>query len=125
MTDFDLLVFGGGTGNTVASAAAKEGMDTALIEKGPLGGTCLNRGCNPSKMLIQHATVHNQIRNADEFGIEATIENIEFSEFVQDVNQTLAGLADQKADNKRAETNLTLIQQEAKFIDENTVRVEN
>ncbi|MFQ3285649.1 FAD-dependent oxidoreductase, partial [Natronomonas sp.] len=51
MTDFDVLVIGGGTGNNVAAAAADAGLETALVEPGPLGGTCLNRGCNPSKML--------------------------------------------------------------------------
>lgn len=52
MADFDVLVIGGGTGNNVAAAAADADRETALVEPGPLGGTCLNRGCNPSKMLI-------------------------------------------------------------------------
>lgn len=95
MTDFDLVVLGGGTGNTVVSAAADRGMDTALIEKGPLGGTCLNRGCNPSKMLIQQANAANRIRDVGLFSIDANIEEVRFTDFVQEVNETLSELADQ------------------------------
>ena len=116
MTEFDLVVLGGGTGNTVASAAAAEGLETALIEKGPLGGLCLNRGCNPSKMLIQHATRLNQIRDANQFYIDASVDDIRFSEFVHEVNTELADVANAMETNKRAEKNLTLFQKEARFV---------
>jgi mycothione reductase len=123
MSEFDLIVFGGGTGNTVASAAADEGLETALIEKGPVGGLCLNRGCNPSKMLIQHANLVNRIRDADQFSIDASIDNVHFSEFVRDVNTELANAANQKEIHKREEENLTLFQEEAQFIDDYTVEI--
>jgi mycothione reductase len=123
MADFDLLVFGGGTGNTVASAAAEEGLETALIEKGPLGGLCLNRGCNPSKMLIQHATVANRIRDANQFGIDAHIDDIHFGELVREVNDELGEAAEGKEENKREEENLTLFQEEARFVDDCTIEL--
>ncbi|WP_273836407.1 dihydrolipoyl dehydrogenase [Halococcus sp. PRR34] len=123
MTGFDLIVFGGGTGNTVASAAAAEGLETALVEKGPLGGLCLNRGCNPSKMLIQHSNVHNTIRDADEFGIDATVDEIRFGEFVREVNDELADAASSKETNKLEEANLTLLQEEARFVDDHTIEI--
>jgi mycothione reductase len=123
MAEFDLIVFGGGTGNSVASAAAAEGLATALIEKGPLGGLCLNRGCNPSKMLIQHANVANQIRDAEEFGIDANIDEVHFGEFVREVNEELTDVASGKEDNKRAEENLTLFQEEARFVDDYTIEL--
>jgi mycothione reductase len=123
MADFDLIVFGGGTGNTVASAAAAEGLDTALIEKGPLGGLCLNRGCNPSKMLIQHANALNDVREAGKFGIETTVDEVHFGEFVREVNDELAEIADGKAENKREEENLTLFQEGAQFVDDHTIEL--
>lgn len=121
--DFDLIVIGGGTGNTVASTAASEGVETALIEKGPLGGTCLNRGCNPSKMLIQHATVANRIRDSERFSIESNIEGVRFGEFVREVNGSLADRADQKGETKRSEENLTLFREEMRFVDDHTVEL--
>ena len=123
MTAFDCIVFGGGTGNTVASAAANEGLETALVEKGPLGGLCLNRGCNPSKMLLQHANVHNTVQDADEFGIDATVEGVRFGEFVRDVNAELADVASSKETNKREEDHLTLFQEEARFVDDHTIEI--
>jgi dihydrolipoamide dehydrogenase len=123
MTDFDVIVFGGGTGNTVASAAAAEGFETALIEKGPIGGLCLNRGCNPSKMLIQHATVANTIRDADRFGIDANIEEVHFGDLVREVNDELADIAESKKEQKRSENNLTLYQEKARFVDDHTIEI--
>lgn len=123
MSEFDLIVFGGGTGNTVASAAAADGQETALIEKGPLGGLCLNRGCNPSKMLIQHANLVNRIRDADEFGIDASIDDVRFAEFVREVNAELADTADEIRTSKQSEENLTLFQEEARFVDDRTIEL--
>ncbi|EMA51324.1 dihydrolipoamide dehydrogenase [Halococcus morrhuae DSM 1307] len=125
MANFDLVVFGGGTGNTVASAAAAAGLDTALVERGPIGGTCLNRGCNPSKMLIQHANALNDVRAAEQFGIEATVEEVHFGEFVREVNDELADAASGKESNKREEEHLTLVQEEARFVDDHTIETES
>lgn len=86
----DLIVLGGGTANKVASDAAVAGLETVLVEKGPLGGTCLNRGCNPSKMLIQHANRRNAIADADRFGIDASVRDVAFSGFVDDVTSTIS-----------------------------------
>ncbi len=66
---FDLIVIGSGSGLDVAAAAAGRGLSVAIIEKGPLGGTCLNRGCIPSKMLIHSADVMETIKGAEKFGI--------------------------------------------------------
>ena len=60
-------MIGAGSGLDIASAAADKGLKTALIEPGPLGGTCLNRGCIPSKMLIHSADVAELIQNSNKF----------------------------------------------------------
>ena len=57
MKKFDLIVIGAGSGLNISSAAADRGLKVAVVEKGPMGGTCLNRGCIPSKMLIHSADV--------------------------------------------------------------------
>lgn len=71
MEKFDVMVLGGGSGLTAAYHAGKDGKSVALIEERAhaLGGTCLNRGCIPTKGLIQSAEVMNTIRDAHKFGI--------------------------------------------------------
>ncbi|NGX60908.1 MAG: Dihydrolipoyl dehydrogenase [Chlamydiae bacterium] len=67
---YDCLVLGSGPGGYVAAIrAAQRGLKTALIEVRELGGTCLNRGCIPSKALISNADVLRKVREAQKFGI--------------------------------------------------------
>ena len=61
MNKFDLMVIGSGSGLEVSSEAAERGLSVAVVEEGPFGGTCLNRGCIPSKMLIHSADVMETI----------------------------------------------------------------
>lgn len=124
MADFDVVVIGGGTGNNVAAAAAEAGQQAALVEKGPLGGTCLNRGCNPSKMLIQRANVVNTVRDAGRFGIDASVDGIDYAGFVDEVASTLSGIAEEMAARYREMDDLALFETEARFVDDRTVEVD-
>ena len=123
MTEYDVLVVGGGTGNNVAAAAADAGLDTALVEKGKLGGTCLNRGCNPSKMLIQAATAANHVRDAEDFFLDARLNGVDFEAIVDDMDETLSALADGMEESYRERDTLTMYNDEAVFADERTVEV--
>ena len=68
---FDLVVIGGGPGGYGAALyASSAGMQVALVEKGALGGTCLNRGCIPAKAFLETAAVNRHVQHAAEFGIE-------------------------------------------------------
>ncbi len=70
MSDYDLLVIGAGPGGyTAAVEASKRGMKTALVEKDQLGGTCLNRGCIPTKTLIHISDLIRDISGEKEAGI--------------------------------------------------------
>ena len=67
---FDIAVIGAGPGGYVAAIkAAQTGKKVALIEKGELGGTCLNVGCIPTKTLIANAQVLDKVKHAGDFGI--------------------------------------------------------
>lgn len=122
-TEFDVLVLGGGTGNKVASAAADDGTSVALVEKSRIGGICVNRGCNPSKMLIQRANVAEQIRQSDQFHIDASIDNINFTAITNETETTWREKAEQKEANIRDVENLTLYKDEATFVDERACEV--
>lgn len=82
MKEYDLIVVGTGAGLSFASRARGKDMKVALVENGPMGGTCLNRGCIPSKILIHPAEVIRTIRDAKSLGIDAKIEHLDF-EMVQ------------------------------------------
>ncbi len=86
-SDFDLIVIGSGSGLDVANAAAQSGLRVALIEKKRMGGTCLNNGCIPSKLLIHSADLMESIRQSEKFGIviDGKI-SIDFEKIVKRVN---------------------------------------
>jgi dihydrolipoamide dehydrogenase len=68
--DYDLIVLGGGTGGYVAAIRASQlGMKVAVVEKDKLGGTCLHRGCIPSKALLRSASLLHWVREAENLGI--------------------------------------------------------
>lgn len=68
--EFDLVVLGGGTGGYVAAIRAKQlGMNVAVVEEYKLGGTCLHRGCIPTKAMLKSASVFDQVKSAEGFGI--------------------------------------------------------
>jgi dihydrolipoamide dehydrogenase len=77
-TGFDVVVLGGGSGGyACALRAAQLGMKVALIEKDKLGGTCLHRGCIPTKALLHAAEVADQSRESEQFGVKTTFEGID------------------------------------------------
>lgn len=84
-TAYDLIVIGSGAGLGVAGAMAGRGWSVALVEEGPMGGTCLNRGCIPSKMLLHSADVVEAIRTADLFGVHVDGYRIDFPSIVRRV----------------------------------------
>jgi dihydrolipoamide dehydrogenase len=68
---FDLVVLGGGTGGYVAAIRAKQlGLNVAVVEELKLGGTCLHRGCIPTKAFLKSADVYDTVKKAKEFGVE-------------------------------------------------------
>lgn len=79
MFHYDLIVIGGGKGGkTLAVAEAKAGRRVALIEKGMIGGSCINVACIPTKTLVQSAKVAELARRAERFGIRLAFDGVEF-----------------------------------------------
>jgi mycothione reductase len=78
MKEYDVIVIGSGSGTNIVEEALVHGMSVALVDKGPLGGTCANLGCIPSKMLIFAADRIAEIQESKKLGIEAEIKNVDF-----------------------------------------------
>ena len=95
---FDLIVIGSGSGLDVANAAAsRNGLKVAIIEKDKMGGTCLNRECIPSKLLIHSADVAEIIKHISIFGIKVDGFSVDFEKIVERVNSIM----DSNSDNIR------------------------
>ena len=124
MPEHDLLVLGGGTGNIVASAAADDGLDVGLVERGRLGGTCLNRGCNPSKQLIRRADAVETVRNAGSLGVDASVNEIAFEDIVSEVTEQVTRAAEGKARRAYESERITFYRTEGRFVDERTVEID-
>lgn len=78
--EYDLVILGGGTGGYVAAIRASQlGLNTALVEKGKLGGTCLHSGCIPSKALLRSAEVFSTMKRSEDFGIIAGDISLDFT----------------------------------------------
>ena len=75
---YDLVVLGGGSGGYAAALRAAElGLSVALVEQDKVGGTCLHRGCIPTKALLHAAEVADAARDAGRFGVRATFEGVD------------------------------------------------
>jgi dihydrolipoamide dehydrogenase len=123
MQEFDFIVIGTGSGLDVANAVAQEGLSVAIIEKGQMGGTCLNRGCIPSKLLIHSADVAEMIMGTDQFGINVSGYSVDFEKIVSRTN----GIIDSDSDGIRQAfsqiENPKLFPHECRFVGEKMIFV--
>lgn len=89
--EYDLVILGGGTGGYVAAIRASQlGLKTAIVEKGKLGGTCLHKGCIPSKALLRSAEVFATAKKSEEFGITTGEVGVDFPR-VQERKEKIVG----------------------------------
>ena len=87
--EYDIVILGGGTGGYVAAIrAAQLGLTTAIVEKDKLGGTCLHKGCIPSKALLRSAEVYSTVKHSEEFGVMTNDVVFDFSR-VQERKETI------------------------------------
>lgn len=118
----DICVLGGGPGGlSVAAAAAAFGVPTVLIERGKMGGDCLNTGCVPSKALLAAAKRAEAIRNAGAFGINVQAPGINFARVHDHLHSIIAALAPVDSAERFSGLGVRVIREHGQFKDRNTV----
>jgi mercuric reductase len=119
MASFDLVILGGGTAAVAAATQADEmGATVALVNSGlPLGGTCVNVGCVPSKALLHAAEVLHQARNHGIPGLTLDLQELDFARIVQGEQDLVKALRHQKYEAVLPElTNVTVIDGRGRFL---------
>ncbi|MHA7774750.1 dihydrolipoyl dehydrogenase family protein [Roseibium sp. M-1] len=118
----DICVIGAGSaGLSVAAAAAAFGVDVVLIEKGLMGGDCLNFGCVPSKALLAAAKAARSGSAADRFGIRFEGPQIDFAKANDHVRQVIAAIEPHDSQERFEGLGVTVLRGEAEFTGADTV----
>jgi dihydrolipoamide dehydrogenase len=123
MERFDVIVIGSGSGMIVASATVEQGFRTALVEHGKMGGTCINVGCVPSKMLIYPADVVATLKGAGKLGINATVDSVDFNNIMTRMHTLVNHDSGHQARAVEATPNLTWFKETGEFISDYTMQV--
>ena len=118
----DICVIGAGSGGlSVAAAAAAFGVPVVLIEKGKMGGDCLNYGCVPSKAMLAAARHAHALRHGAQFGIADVEPDIDFSKVNQHIQAVISAIAPNDSVERFTALGVQVIKAEARFKDARTV----
>ncbi|MGB5918647.1 dihydrolipoyl dehydrogenase family protein [Arcobacter sp.] len=121
MKKFDLIIIGAGRASNLAVTAGKAGKKVALIEKSALGGTCPNRGCVPSKLLIGYAHVANAIKESNRHFIDSKVNNIDLEKIFQETNDYVLKVDERYA--SKFNENVEVFKGVGSFVSNNVVQV--
>jgi pyruvate/2-oxoglutarate dehydrogenase complex dihydrolipoamide dehydrogenase (E3) component len=123
--DFDLAVIGAGAaGLSVVAGAAQLGASVALIERGRMGGDCLNTGCVPSKALLAASHAARMVRDAARFGVIAAAPAIDWDRVRTHVQGVIAEIAPVDSEARFRALGATVLRGEARFTDPATISVD-
>ena len=123
MKGYDVIVIGSGSGMNIVEEALGQGMSVALVDKGPLGGTCPNLGCIPSKMLIFAADRIAEIQEAKKLGIAAEIKNVDFGFIMERMRKFVRENQQHMRQGLSRARNLDFFEGEGHFTGEYTIEV--
>lgn len=125
-TDYDLAIVGSGGGAFAAAIRATDlGARVAMIERGAIGGTCVNVGCVPSKTLLRGAETYHRAGHHPFEGIETKAGVVNYGEMVAQKDELVSTMRQEKYVDLIEEYGWELIQGEASFEDEETLRVDD
>jgi mycothione reductase len=121
-THFDLVIVGSGSGNSVPTPELAE-LDTAIVESGTFGGTCLNVGCIPTKMYVHAAEVGETIRDAARFGIDATVDKVRWPDIRDRIFGRIDAIAAGGQEYRAHGPHTTLFESRARFVGDRALRL--
>ncbi|KAA0236495.1 MAG: Mycothione reductase [Acidimicrobiales bacterium] len=115
MPHFDLMIIGTGSGNTILGPEFDD-WDVAIVERDAFGGTCLNRGCVPSKMLVYPADLVEAIRHSSRLGVEASLDKINWPEIRARVFDRIDPIAVAGEEYRRRAANVSVFAGSGRFV---------
>ena len=122
--DYDLFIMGAGSaGAAAASKAASLGLRVAVAEQEALGGTCLNRGCIPKKLIVYAADFALQNKIAVDYGWSKTSSHFNWTQFIRSVHKQIDRI-NSSYQEKFKENGITLLRGHATFVDAHTIKVD-
>jgi len=121
--EYDVIVVGSGCGMIIVDEAAAHGLKVALIDKGPLGGTCLNLGCIPSKMLIYVADKIVEIQESRKLGIDVEIKAVDFKFAMERMRKTIEETRNHARKEIMQSDDLDFYEGEGRFVADYTIEV--
>lgn len=125
MQKFDAVVVGGGPGGyECAIRLSQNGLKTALVEEAELGGTCLNRGCIPTKTLLHSADIYHDAKNGAPFGVNAGALTFDYAKIIERKNAVAKQLSNGVAFLEKNH-GVTVFASHATLADRNTVELTN
>jgi dihydrolipoamide dehydrogenase len=123
MSNFDLLILGGGSGGYAAALrGAQLGLSVGLIEQDKVGGTCLHKGCIPTKALLHAGEIADNTREAAQFGVNATLNSIDMTGVNTYKDGVIAGLY-KGLQGLIKSRNVTFIEGTGRLVNQNTIDV--
>jgi len=108
----------------VVSSAVEHGLEVALVEKGPMGGTCLNSGCIPSKILIYPADVIRMLQDARAVGIEGVISRADFAGIMERMRSAVSRSKEGMIDAVRSNDNVVWYKGTGEFVGDCSIKIE-
>lgn len=122
MEQFDLIIVGAGSGNSILTEAFDD-WNVAIVERDVFGGTCLNRGCIPSKMFIYPASIVETVRTAGPLGVDAHVDAVRWPEIVERVFGRIDPIAAGGEEYRRSLDNVTVFAEDGRFVGDKQLQV--
>jgi mycothione reductase len=123
MKKYDLIVIGSGAGMNVASAAYDQGMSAAIVEHGPMGGTCLNRGCIPTKILTYVADVMIEAQHLESLGVKIQVEDIDYPWIMKRMREEVDSSSREQGQSVDEADGIDWYKGTGVFIDDHTIEI--